>query len=140
MIPKPTSLFRRALSVGIIFIMFSRSENDHCALARKQPPPRENYFRQIFPRAFRTFSRSICRPPGKPTSSHESRTCMLTLLATCVCVVAVVSHYFRLQLFHYACHARLCFHDIFAMLIRMLLLIMPCHYSTLFACHRYKML
>ena len=93
---------RRALSYGTILFMFAHSENAHFALARKKPPPRENCFRQIIPRSFYTFSWSIPRPLGKPTSYHEPRTCMLTLLAPCVCVVAVVSYRFRLQLFHYA--------------------------------------
>ena len=64
---------------------------------------------------------------------------MLTLLEPCVCVVAVVSYRFRLQLFHYAYHACV-FMIYFAVIIRMLLLMMPCHYSDLFSCHRYKML
>ena len=112
-IPKPTSLFHRAHSDGFIFTMFAHYENDHFSLVRKQPPPRENCFRQIFFRLFHTSPRSICRTPGKPTSYHEPRTCMLTLLAPCVCVVAVISSCFHLQLFRYAYHACLCFHDIF---------------------------
>ena len=138
--PKPTSSFRRARSVDVIFIIFSHSENDLFALARKQPPPRRNCFRQIISRSFPTSSRSICRPPGKPTSYHEPRTCMLTLLAPCVCVVAVVLYRFHRPVISLCLSCMLVFHDTFAMLIRMLLLIMPCHYSTLFACHCYKLL
>ena len=104
---------RRALFDGTIFLMFAHSENDHFSLVRKKPPPRENCFRQIFLRSFHTSSRSIFRPPGKPTSYHEPLTCVLTLLAPCVGVVAVVSYHFRLQSFRYAYHAFLCIHDIF---------------------------
>ena len=43
--PTPTSSFHRARSVGIIFIMFQHSENDHFALSPNQPPPRANPFR-----------------------------------------------------------------------------------------------
>ena len=139
--PKPTSSFRRARSVDVIFIIFSHSENDLFALARKQPPPRRNCFRQIFSRSFRTSSRSICRPPGKPTSYHEPRTCMLTFLAPCVCVCSCSCFIsFSSAVISLCLSCMLVFHDTFAMLIRMLLLIMPCHYSTLFACHRYKLL
>ena len=136
--PKPTSSFRRARSVDVIFIIFSHSENDLFALARKQPPPRRNCFRQIFSRSFRTSSRSICRPPGKPTSYHEPRTCMLTLLAPCVCSCSCFTS-FSSAVIMPVMHACV-FMISFAMLIKMLLLIMPCHYSTLFACHRYKLL
>ena len=55
--PTLTSSFRRALSVGVTFIMFWHTENDHFAPALIQPPPRENDFRRFFPRASRTFSR-----------------------------------------------------------------------------------
>ena len=138
--PKPTSSFRRARSVDVIFIIFSHSENDLFALARKQPPPRRNCFRQIFSRSFHTSSRSICRPPGKPTSYHEPRTCMLTLLAPCVCVCSCSCFTsFSSAVIMPVMHACV-FMISFAMLIKMLLLIMPCHYSTLFACHRYKLL
>ena len=112
-IPALNFSIRRALFDGTIFSMFAHSENVHFALARKQPPPRENCFQQFFPQSFLTSSRSICRPPCKPTSYHEPRTCMLTLLATCVCVVAVVSYRFRLQSFRYAYHACFCIHDVF---------------------------
>ena len=95
-IPKPTSLFRRARSVDVMFIIFSPSEIDHFALSHKQPPLRENCFQQIFPRSFHTSSRSICRPLGNPTSYHEPRTCMLTLLTPCVCVVTIAIYRFYL--------------------------------------------
>ena len=42
--PKPTSSFRQARSIGIIFIMFQHSENVHFAPALIQPPLRENAF------------------------------------------------------------------------------------------------
>ena len=55
--PTPTSSFRRAHSVGIIFIMFQHSENDHFALALNQPAIRENVFRRFFLRTSHTSSR-----------------------------------------------------------------------------------
>ena len=119
--PKPTSSFRRVRSVDVIFIIFSHSENDHFALARKRPPPRENCFRQIFSRSFHTSSRSICRPPGKPTSYHEPRTCMLTLLAPCVCSCnCFISFSSEVVPFMPVMHAYV-FMISFVMLIRMLL-------------------
>ena len=42
--PTLTSMFRRALSVGVTFIVFWHTENDQYALALIQPPPRENGF------------------------------------------------------------------------------------------------
>ena len=48
MIPALTFSVRRALSVGIIFIMFSHSENDHFALARKQPLRERTVFGKSF--------------------------------------------------------------------------------------------
>ena len=54
--PSPTSSSRRARSVGTTFILCSHSENDSNALVRKQPPPRENCFRQSLPRTFRISS------------------------------------------------------------------------------------
>ena len=69
-----------------------------------------------------------------------ARTCVLTLLAPHVCVVpsaliVFVCSYSVMFIMH-ACVLMISF----SMLIRMLLLILPCHYSTLFSCHRYKML
>ena len=65
--PKPTSSFRRARTNGIIFTMFSHSENDHFALALNQPPPRENVFWWFFPRASRTSSRWFHLPQASHT-------------------------------------------------------------------------
>ena len=67
MIPKPTSLFHRARSDGIIFTMFWHSENDHFAPALIRPPPREYVFRWFVPRASRTFSRWFLPPQASHT-------------------------------------------------------------------------
>ena len=138
--PTPTSSSRRARSVPIIFTMVWHIENDHFSLVRKQPPPRENYFRQKNSAVVSHFFPEYLSTPRQANllswapNLHVDFACTLCV-CSCSCFISFSSAVISLCL-----SCMLVIHDTFAMLIRMLLLIMPCHYSTLFACHHYKML
>ena len=76
---------------------------------------------------------------SQPLIMSPELACWLCLHLVCVCSCSCFIS-FSSAVISLCLSCMLVFHDTFAMLIRMLLLIMPCHYSTLFACHRYKLL
>ena len=87
----PTFSVCQARSDDAIFILLSHIENTTFALHRSQASPESTVFGDSFPVDRRTFTRRIRPPRGKPTSYHERRTCMLTLLEPCACVAVVFS-------------------------------------------------